>query len=236
MTGIIFDIDGTLTKTTKVDDKCFIKAFKNVFGIDISNQNWSELTNVTDWGITEEIILKNWNRIPTEIEYEKMISEFVAQLQSELKANEKQFQEINGALNFINFLRKKSDISIGIATGGWEQSANLKLKSIGIDSAEFAIGNSNHFKTREDILSKVIRELNDNLKNKIDRVIYFGDGTWDFLTCKKLNIEFIGIDNSKNNKLNQIGAKTIFSDFEQYELIYKNLRIKENTTANNVYN
>lgn len=234
MTGIIFDIDGTLTNTTKVDDKCFISAFKNVFGIDISNQNWSELTNVTDWGITEEIILKNWNRIPTKIEYEKMISEFITQLQSELKANKNQFQEINGALNFVSFLRKKSNISIGIATGGWEKSANLKLKSIGIDSTEFAFGNSNHYKTREDILSKVIRELNDNWENKIDRIIYFGDGTWDFLTCKKLNIEFIGIDNSKNNKLNEIGAKTIFSDFEQYELIYKNLGIKENTNANTV--
>ncbi len=236
MTAIIFDIDGTLTNTTKVDDKCFIQAFKTVFGIDISNQNWSELNNVTDWGITEEIILKNWSRIPTEIEYENMISEFVAQLQSELNANKKQFQEINGALNFINFLRKKSNITIGIATGGWEKSANLKLKSIGIDSAEFAISTSNHFKTREDILSKTIRNLKENWKNKIDRIIYFGDGTWDFLTCEKLNIEFIGIDNSKNNKLKEIGAKTIFSDFDQYELIYKKLGIKENTTANTVYN
>lgn len=53
MTAIVFDIDGTLTNTRKVDDKCFIKAFKNTFEIDISNQNWSEFTNVTDWGITE---------------------------------------------------------------------------------------------------------------------------------------------------------------------------------------
>jgi hypothetical protein len=50
--------------------------------------------------------------------------------------------------------------------------------------------------------------------------------------CEKLDIELIGIDNSKNNKLKEIGAKTIFSDFEQYELMYKNFRIKENTTAN----
>lgn len=231
MNAIIFDIDGTLTNTTRVDDKCFVKAFETVFGIDISNQNWSELTNVTDWGITEEIILKNWNRIPTEIEYTHMISEFVAQLQFELNANKKQFQEIDGALNFISFLRKKPDITIGIATGGWEKSANLKLKSIGIDAAEFVISNSNHFKTREDILSKTIRDLKENWKNKIDRIIYFGDGTWDFLTCEKLNIEFIGIDNAKNNKLKEIGAETIFSDFEQYELIYKNLGIKEKTPS-----
>jgi len=225
MTGIIFDIDGTLTNTTKVDDKCFIQAFKIVFGIDISNQDWSELKNVTDWGITEEIILKNWNRIPTEIEYEKMIAEFLTQLQSELNANQKQFQEIKGALNFIQYLKEKSNLAIGIATGGWEKSANLKLKSIGIDSAEFVISNSNHFKTREGILSKTIRNLKENWNNKIDRIIYFGDGTWDFLTCEKLNIEFIGIDNSKNNKLKEIGAKTIFNDFEQYELIYKKLGI-----------
>jgi len=192
------------------------------------------LKNVTDWGITEEIILKNWNRIPTEIEYEKMIAEFLTQLQSELNANQKQFQEIKGALNFIQYLKEKSNLAIGIATGGWEKSANLKLKSIGIDSAEFVISNSNHFKTREGILSKTIRNLKENWNNKIDRIIYFGDGTWDFLTCEKLNIEFIGIDNSKNNKLKEIGAKTIFNDFEQYELIYKKLGINENTTANTV--
>lgn len=236
MTAVIFDIDGTLTNTTKVDDKCFIRAFKTVFKIDISNQNWSELNNVTDWGITEEIILKNWNRIPTEREYENMISEFVRQLQSELMANKKQFQEINGALNFINFLQEKSNIAIGIATGGWEKSANLKLKSIGIDSTEFVISNSNHFKTREDILSKTIKNLKESWKNRIERIIYFGDGTWDFLTCEKLSIEFVGIDHLKNNKLKEIGAKTIFNDFAQYELIYKKLGINENTTANNGYN
>ena len=107
MIAVIFDIDGTLTDTTKVDDKCFIKAFKNVFGIDISNWNWSELINVTDWGITEELILNHKNRIPTAIEYEKMISEFVSLLQYELNTNKNQFQEIEGASNFIRFLMKK---------------------------------------------------------------------------------------------------------------------------------
>jgi beta-phosphoglucomutase-like phosphatase (HAD superfamily) len=107
MIAVIFDIDGTLTDTTKVDDKCFIKAFKNVFGIDISNRNWSELINVTDWGITEELILNHKNRIPTAIEYEKMISEFVSLLQYELNTNKNQFQEIEGASNFIRFLMKK---------------------------------------------------------------------------------------------------------------------------------
>jgi HAD superfamily hydrolase (TIGR01549 family) len=225
MTGIIFDIDGTLTNTTKVDDKCYIQAFNHVFDIDISNQNWSDINNVTDWGITEEIILKKQNRAPSKMEYQKMVSEFVARLQSELITNKKQFQEIKGALNFINFLQKKSNIAIGIATGGWETSANLKLKAIGINPEDFIISNSNHYKSREDILLRTIDFIQKKWQNKIERIIYFGDGTWDFFTCKKINIEFVGIDYSKNNKLKIIGAKTIFNDFEQYELIYRKLKI-----------
>lgn len=223
MTAIIFDIDGTLTNTTKVDSNCFIKAFKNTFKIDISDQNWSEFTNVTDWGITEELVLKHKKRIPTVIEYEKMISEFISQIESEFNANENQFLEIIGASNFVNFLIAKPNIKIGIATGGWEKSAIFKLKSIGIESSKFVFSNSNHFKTREDIVSNVINRLNQKWKNKIDRVVYFGDGIWDYLTCEKLGIEFVGIDNSNTNKLKDMGAKTIYKNFDQYELIYKNI-------------
>lgn len=223
MTAVIFDIDDTLANTVKVDDKCFIKAFKNVFNIDISNQNWSQLTNITDWGISEEIIFKNWNRVPTKVEYEKVISEFVSLLKSELKLNKKQFQEVDGALDFINFLKTKPNISVGIATGGWQKPANLKLKTIEIDSSTYAFGNSDHYKTREEILLKVITELKCTWKTEFGRVIYLGDGIWDYTTCKKLGIEFIGIECSKNNKLREIGVKTIFNNFKQPELIYKHI-------------
>jgi beta-phosphoglucomutase-like phosphatase (HAD superfamily) len=222
---IIFDIDGTLTDTTKVDDKCFMKAFKNVFGIDISNQNWAELNNVTDWGITEELFLKHKNRMPNYTEYDRMISEFMSQLKSELIRNKDQFKEIKGATNFFEFLTKKQNVKIGIATGGWEKSALLKLKTIGIEATKFVFSNSNHFKKREDILSDVIHRIKLKEKNKIDKVIYFGDGTWDYLTCEKLGIEFVGIDYSKNNKLKKLGVKTIFNDFSNVDLIYENLEI-----------
>ncbi|MGB0840605.1 MAG: hypothetical protein ACPGXL_10715, partial [Chitinophagales bacterium] len=56
MKFVIFDIDGTLADTKTVEDKCFIAAFYQTFGIDLSHQKWEDLKNVTDWGITEEII------------------------------------------------------------------------------------------------------------------------------------------------------------------------------------
>jgi beta-phosphoglucomutase-like phosphatase (HAD superfamily) len=65
--NIIFDIDGTLADTKAVDDKCFIQAFMETFQIDLQHQNWAALENVTDWGITEEVIQTNLNRTPTAI-------------------------------------------------------------------------------------------------------------------------------------------------------------------------
>ena len=31
---VIFDIDGTLTETMKVDEECFVRSFNDVFGFD----------------------------------------------------------------------------------------------------------------------------------------------------------------------------------------------------------
>lgn len=234
MTATIFDIDGTLTDTTKVDDKCFIQAFENVFGIDISNQDWSELKNVTDWGITKEIIYKNWNRKPTKAEYEKLELNFVRLLKNELEKDKIQFREINGATDFIEQLNKKTDVIIGIATGGWEKSATLKLKAIGIEPTKFAFSNSSRFIEREKILSDTINQIIEMTDKQIKRIIYFGDGTWDFLTCERLGIDFIGIDSKENGKLKKIGAKNIFKDFGHPELISKRIENKH-TTANTVY-
>ena len=39
MKFVIFDIDGTLTDTKKVDDKCFISAFEKTFQIEQRSYN-----------------------------------------------------------------------------------------------------------------------------------------------------------------------------------------------------
>lgn len=223
MKAAIFDIDGTLTNTTKVDDKCFIRAFENVFGIDISNQDWSKFKNVTDWGITEEIISKNWNRKPTKEEFEKLEINFVRLLKNELQKDQIQFKEINGATDFIERLNKRNDTIIGIATGGWEKSAKLKLNAIGIDPTKFPFSSSSRFKKREDIILDTLNQIFKTTEKPIKQIVYFGDGTWDFFTCEKLGIDFIGIDSKENGKLKKVGAKKVFKDFEQPELINEHI-------------
>ncbi len=220
---IIFDIDGTLANTKKVDDRCFIEAFQSTFKYDLSNQDWSVLKNVTDWGITEEIIQLNFNRNPTEQEYETMLDTFADLLLKAKKSAPEKFQEVPGAKAFFERLKNDSNIVLGIGTGAWKKSAEIKLSSIGIDHSNVAFSNSDHYQSREDITLHVIEQARAQIKEEPKEIIYFGDGVWDYKTCKNLNIKFIGIDVLKDEKLKNLGAKIVFENFLDQAAILKTI-------------
>lgn len=226
MKFVIFDIDGTLTNTKKVEDKCFMKAFEQTFGIDIWSQKWESLINVTDWGITEEIIQREWNRKPKKAEYELMISNFVSNLKVEITKDKLQFSEIPRAKDFFYELKEMNEFKLGVATGSWEKSAKLKLESIGITIDGICFSNSDYHKSREAITKDVIEQLTKRNKETPEQIIYFGDGVWDYKTCKNLGIEFIGIDIENDGKLSELGAKNVFRDYTRSELIMNELKRK----------
>lgn len=216
---LIFDIDGTLINTTQVDDKCYMNAFELVFGINIRETNWSLLKNVTDWGIAEELVQSKLDRVIKVEELSLLKETFVKELEKELATDKSQFMEIPGAVDFFKSLMGNSQFQIGIATGGWEESANLKLRTIGINPYEASYSNSNHHKSREKITQNAIDLMTLASMEKPTEIIYFGDGAWDYSTCKKLGIRFIGIDYKMNGKLKALGAKEVYQDFKRSEMI-----------------
>jgi len=223
MKFIIFDIDGTLANTKKVEDRCFMKAFEQTFKINIWNQKWEDLKNVTDWGITEEILQRELGRKPYKAEFEAIISNFIANLQEEKSIDKSQFNEVKGARDFFNELRGIENFKLGIATGSWERSAKMKLDAIGIDLKGVCFSNSDYHKSREAITQHVITQLKAKSQKPPKEIVYFGDGEWDFKTCNNLGIKFIGIDIEGDGKLNKFGAKTIFRDYLNKEQILKEL-------------
>ena len=226
MKFVIFDIDGTLTNTVNVEGKCFMKAFEQTFKISIWNQKWENFKNVTDWGITEEIILNKLGRTPDKAEYDLIISNFIWNLREERRKDQSQFREVKGAKKMFDTLRFTKNVALGIATGSWEQSAQLKLESIGLDIEDISFSNSDYFKSREDITRDVIRQLKSKTQKIPDQIIYFGDGVWDYKTCQKLGIKFIGLDTEGNGKLLKIGAKKVFRDYSNVEQILNELKTK----------
>jgi phosphoglycolate phosphatase-like HAD superfamily hydrolase len=210
---IIFDIDGTLTDTKKVDDKCYMTAFKETFAIDIFNQDWAALKNVTDWGITEELIQTRLKREPVAEDYIQLHNQFVYGLAAEYHQDKNQFREVAGATNFVNYLKETTDYKLGIATGSWEKSALTKLNAIGLELSGMSFSHSNFFKTREEITRYSIEQLIPGENFETHDITYFGDGLWDYRTCCNLGIKFIGIDISGDNKLKSAGAEIVFSNY-----------------------
>lgn len=213
MKFVIFDIDGTLINTKQVEDKSFIKAFYQTFQIDIKNQKWENLKNVTDWGITEEIIENHLNRKPSPEEYHSMKNNFLSILEENYNLDFKLFSEIPEATNFFHDLKRMNKLAVGIATGGWEKTAKMKLGKIGIDLNDICISTSDDHITREAITTEVITQLKTKHQVNPEKIIYFGDGEWDFKTCKNLGISFIGIDVENNGKLKKLGTKLVFPNY-----------------------
>lgn len=218
---IIFDIDGTLSNTHYVDGYCYNKAFEDCFKINPEDYNWEQMTNVTDWGIMDDVFIQEFDRVPKADEYERMKRTFVRMLDLELNKNPQHFEPVPGSVDFFNSLKNRYDVKLGVATGAWEASARLKLNAIGLVIDGVAFSNSDFHITREGITNDVIDQLEDEVGEEADSIIYFGDGLWDFRTCDNIGIDFIGIDANKNGKLKDAGAEIVFENYLKSQEILK---------------
>ncbi len=218
---VIFDIDGTLTDTKKVDDICFIDAFDKTFDIDITDMNWDEFTTVTDWGVTRDVVFKEFKKELSANDHELMKFNFFEKLLQERISQPNLFKEVSGALQFYKLIKNHLNFEVGIATGCWEQSGVIKLNEIGIDPTNVAYSNSDFFINREEIVLHAIAQAEEKHKNKFSEIIYFGDGIWDYETCKSLGIRFIGIDILKDGKLKDLGTEFVFENFLPTQSILK---------------
>jgi phosphoglycolate phosphatase-like HAD superfamily hydrolase len=214
MTLLIFDIDETLTDTKEVDDDCFISAFLDEYKIALKNIDWTTFTNVTDYGLFLDIYSSAFNKKPTENDRLNFQRRFFEYLDIQLKSNPEKFKSVNGASNFINYCLEHTNFKIAFATGGWQYSANLKLQAADIFNVGIPISSCDILFRRQDILLEAIEKSKYHYKTKtFDKIIYFGDGVWDYKTTSELEIEFIGVDIKDDKKLERLGVENIINDF-----------------------
>jgi phosphoglycolate phosphatase-like HAD superfamily hydrolase len=211
---LIFDIDGTLTDTKAVDDDCFISAFLDEYKIELKNIDWSNFKNVTDYGLFIDIFNSSFNRNPTEADRLNFQRRFFEYLDNQLKSNPEKFKSVNGASSFIKYCLEHTNFKIAFATGGWHYSANLKLKAADIFNVGIPISSCDILFRRQDILLEAIEKSKHHYKTQtFDKIIYFGDGVWDYKTTCELEIEFIGVDITGDKKLEKLGVENILKDF-----------------------
>jgi len=215
-TLIIFDIDGTLLYSNKIDSECFAESYEAVFDYAFPSIDWRDYPHVTDHTIFGTVFKKQFNRPVTAEELDKFQTDFVERMQERRMKTPKEFQEVPGARQTIENLLNDERFAVGIATGGWQKPARFKLRHIGLDYTNIFDSYADDKVTREDIINESI----DNAKKQhvdFQRIVYVGDAIWDVKTTRNMNLPLIGIRrNGDRHVLENEGATTILQDYSDY--------------------
>src|SRR6266487_4187737 len=127
---VMFDIDGTLTETMKVDEECFVRSFKDVFGFDDIDTDWSHYPRTTDSGIFHDVFTSRVGRSPLAQEVSRFRQHFIQLLAA--ASSQSPIAPVAGADRLLARLAQGGSHRVSLATGGWRDSARLKMASAGM--------------------------------------------------------------------------------------------------------
>jgi phosphoglycolate phosphatase-like HAD superfamily hydrolase len=207
---VMFDIDGTLTRSNDLDDSAFASALGEVFNIREISTNWAAYPQVTDAGIFQEICVTHLSRIASPSEEAAFRDCFLQKLHSRAD----QIKEVPGANAMLAKLRDTKGYAIAYAGGAWTESALLKLQSAHLPYQDIPYAFSNDAMDRESIAQIAQLRAEKTYGCKFDTITYIGDGVWDVWTAQKLGFEFIGITCCSNESaLLAQGAVSLLADY-----------------------
>jgi phosphoglycolate phosphatase-like HAD superfamily hydrolase len=215
---VVFDLDGTLTRTVSVDADCYVRAFADVFGLTGIDTDWSTYRDYTDGGIAREIFEARRGRNPSPGEMGQLIARFTALLAEAGRKDPSLFAPVAGAGEALQRLEDDGSFRLAIATGCWFDSARLKLKLAGLAISRLPIATSDDALARAAILKLALERAGAPPGGKWEKVVYVGDGVWDVKTTRGLGMPFLGVgDEARAAKLRAEGARHFIPDFRDYE-------------------
>src|SRR5258707_5005904 len=127
---VMFELDGTLTETMKVDEKCFVRSFEDVFGFADIDTDWSHYPRTTDSGIFHDVFTARIGRSPTAQEVSQFRQHFIQLLAA--ASSQSPFAPVAGADRLLSRLTQGGSHRVSLATGGWRDSARLKMARAGM--------------------------------------------------------------------------------------------------------
>ena len=207
---VIFDVDGTLTDTVAIDERCFLRAFAELCGLASVDPDWSRYRDATDAGIFNEVFACHMGRAPSLKETIEFRDHLAALFRE--AASKSPFAPIAGAPQLLVRLDHSEKYKVALATGCWRESARVKMASAGMDYDAYPSASANDAPERAAIMRLAVERAAIRY-GCFDDSVYVGDGVWDARACRALGIPFIGIGvASRAEKLRQAGAVKVFAD------------------------
>ena len=193
---VIFDVDGTLVYSNRVDSQCFADTYQAIYKQPFPSIDWTRYPHVTDTSIFSAVIEEQFQRQVEQEEIDHFTDHFVEALRRKRMTEPESFQVVPGARAAVERLLATDGYTVGIATGGWKRPAQLKLRHVGIPQEELFFSGADGKITRESIIEEVISGVKE-ASIAYERVVYIGDAIWDVQTTRNLQMDFVGIQKEK---------------------------------------
>jgi phosphoglycolate phosphatase-like HAD superfamily hydrolase len=219
---VMFDIDGTLTETMKVDEECFVRSFKDVFGFADVDTDWSHYPHTTDSGIFHDVFTSRIGQPPTAREVSLFRQHFIQLLAA--ASSQSPFAPVAGADRLVSRLVQGGLHRVSLATGGWRDSARLKMACAGMCFDDYPAASADDALDRESIIRLSKQRAAERYRESFACTVYVGDGVWDARACRRVGVPFIGIGSgSRATRLSAEGAVCVFPDFSDADIFLRSV-------------
>jgi phosphoglycolate phosphatase-like HAD superfamily hydrolase len=189
---VMFDIDGTLVDSMRVDSHLYVRAVRETLGGDVYiDETWRPYAHVTDGGVLDEILVQHRFEEPLDELRSAVKSRFIELVRGHLDAGASVLREVRGATALLRELRARPDVRVAIATGGWAETALMKLAAIGVSAEGIGFASSSDAHARTKIMELAAERA---LCGAVPATrTYLGDGAWDQRASAELGYRFIAI-------------------------------------------
>jgi len=211
---VVFDLDGTLTRTSRVDSECYERALLEVAGVRDPRTDWSTYEHATDTGIVDEIFRERFGRSPDDEERGNIRDRLIQLFEARCAVNGAEFAEVPGAGAFVKRLLSDG-WGVALATGSWRCSAAFKIQRSGLPIADLPSAFAEDGPSREAILRAAIERARKRYGvTSFDRVVSVGDGIWDVRAAARSGLPFVGVAGEPTSRaLEMEGASHILENY-----------------------
>jgi hypothetical protein len=131
---VMFDIDGTLVDSDEFDGELYVAAVEAETGV-VVHRDWDRYEHVSDSGILAQVLREARRDAECDELAARVQWRFIGLVRDCLRRNPTAVREIAGARQLVDRLLALPQVRVAVATGGWAETARLKLEHVGIDAA-----------------------------------------------------------------------------------------------------
>jgi phosphoglycolate phosphatase-like HAD superfamily hydrolase len=211
-TLLIFDIDGTLLRSTELQMACLENALLAVFGGQLTLWGNKEPRSTTDSGILAEIARDLWGRAPLPADEARFRAIFLAEMNVALTRGANLTQTPGAAFAITGDCAPRR-AAVAIATGGFESVSKLKADHAGLSINSLPAAFAEDGFMKEQVLCVSLHRAESHYGTKFKKVVYVGDACYDARAANRLGFMFVGVGSgTRVQRLLDCGASVTVPD------------------------